>query len=245
MGTLGPDMARSSHEGARPASAGRRIIHLLRTGCSSRQRRLPRRRRGRRVFGVALVRHEDRRQSDTMLKRIVPVALFLFAPVSADALEIVESNFQHIETRLGHRFLAASVPPGIVSSPLDADWLELVSSKGAFYSSGDRNGSFLGPADPGSRFALSFDRPICVVGLLLKSEYPADTDRSHFSFLFLDREGEAIEELDRWPARGTTRQAFSAKNSISGFRKVVVDNRDGEAFALREVRALPCAIPVS
>jgi hypothetical protein len=81
--------------------------------------------------------------------------------------------------------------------------------------------------------------------LRLKSEYPAPTERSHFSFVFLDREDDTIQQLDRWPARGTTLQAFSARDTISGFRKVIVDNLDDEVFGLREVRALLCAVPIS
>lgn len=185
-----------------------------------------------------------------MFKRILPAAVFLVVAVKADAQEIIESNFQHIDTSLGNQFLADSVPAGVFSFPLDEGWIEIISSNGTIYSSRDRSGSYLRPAvlggaTHGGQFVLSFDEPVCVIGFRLKSEYPATTGRTHFSFAFLDMEDALIEELDRWPARGTTRQAFSAINTIDGFQKVIIDNRDDEAFALREVRALSCAIPVS
>ena len=185
-----------------------------------------------------------------MFKAILPALLLLVLSVKANAQEIVETNFQHIDTSLGNQFLADSVPNGLFSFPLDGEWVELMSSDGAILSSRDRGGGYLAPAvlggtGLGGQLVLQFDEPVCVIGFRLKTEYPARTERSHFSFAFFDLEGAFIEELDRWPARGTTNQAYASRNTNDGFQKVVINNHDGEAFALREVRARSCAIPTS
>jgi hypothetical protein len=62
-----------------------------------------------------------------MFGRLFLAALFLAAATKADALEIIESNFQHIDPRLGKQLLADSVAPGVLLSPISEDWLELSS----------------------------------------------------------------------------------------------------------------------
>ncbi len=185
-----------------------------------------------------------------MFNQFFPLVFFAQLAFRVEAQQIYESNFDHIDIGIAHVLEAKSIARGILRSPIDVGWLVIASSNGKIVSSKDELGNYFGPAIQGAKsdsgkLVLSFDEAVCTIGFQLKSEYPAATDRSHFSFRFFDLNGTKIERLDRWPARGTTLQGYSAANTDNGFRKVVLDNHDEEAFALREVRVLPCEIRTS
>jgi len=175
-------------------------------------------------------------------------AWWVILAATATAQGIEESNFQHIDPKFAFIFDAGTVPVGIHSSPMELDWLTLFSPLGLRSSLG-RNGSWIGPNIlSGSQgevlLSLKFREPACIVGFRLKSEYPSQTERTHYSFRFFSGE-QPIDQLERWPARGTTRQAYSTTDRTEGISKLVIRNNDGETFALRELRVEPCLLPIS
>lgn len=181
-----------------------------------------------------------------MIRVSLPFVFTIGLVVAAEAQEISESNYDHIDPTHAHSFDANSLSIGSYISPLDLGWFRLSSSP-MIRNSRDKIGNHLRPGSSTIHFQLELDfaKPVCVIGFQLKSKYPAQTKRTHFSLIFSDQEGNLIDRLERWPARGTSEQAFSSQSTDSGFSELVIKNNDGELFGLRKVLALSCTIPTA
>jgi len=159
------------------------------------------------------------------------------------AQSVFESNYLHIDPDMAivadGRFPAERVAVvGIRFPRLEIGGRIAVSPTGALSIAPPRGG-------PGATVAALFEEDVCVFGAQVTVEAGLEGNSVEIRFRFVDRTGDTVAEITRFPAGGTTRQAFSAQSFAFRVAAVEVTSAHAPDFALSHIRALPCALQLS
>lgn len=93
---------------------------------------------------------------------------------------------------------------------------------------------------------MIFDEPQCAIGLKFSLSYrfPKGAFRSEVKFSFFDASGQLIETEKRMPATGTTFQAYQVSTHETGFLGFSIETNAPDGFAIDDILAVSCAIPI-
>lgn len=168
--------------------------------------------------------------------------LFSLSAVRAD--EIKESNYQHIMREDAvvidgfytaealavqpRRWEQAQLGAGVLRPPQGANK--------AFQLSSITTPEF-------AHIAILFKEDMCVLGF--KHRFKGETNKQKVTFTFISRDGETINTQTRWPAGGTTRQAYSATSFAHRFQAVEIKALAGISLSIGDIKAMPCVLALS
>jgi len=84
---------------------------------------------------------------------------------------------------------------------------------------------------------------LCAFGFRLTGfdPHPQPRNRRDYTFTFFDAAGDVIGSQHRWPAGGTTRQAFRPASGDAPFRSIKIEENSGQGFGINSVKGQPCA----
>lgn len=103
-------------------------------------------------------------------------------------------------------------------------------------------GSAEAPAGSTTLSILS-EEDICTVGVAVT--HHGETNRIQVTFEFLRRDGSLVEQETRWPASGTTLQAFSVDTEDQRFAAVRITAQVHATFSVSNILAVECKPLVS
>jgi len=174
---------------------------------------------------------------------ILPVASFIISVTGVLAEDIRETNFQHIDHRV-----ALTVPGGVDTG----DAQEIQSEDGRLVLSSDRQISRDAPPalvtgpEKGVSVVVTSETPLCVIGMSVSISAPG-SNQINVRFSFYEEDGTLIGVQNRWPAHGTTFQAYEmvAGRESPGFSAVEIASPSRAMQLIAYVTAMPCAAPMS
>lgn len=107
------------------------------------------------------------------------------------------------------------------------------------------NGSKTADAKQVWAFAVLFDEDSCAFGAKIGIDSRGVRHSVEVTFSFIDRAGVTIDKEIRYPAGGTTRQAFRIQGTDQGFAVVHIRSENSPHLQVSDMRAQPCATPTS
>lgn len=95
------------------------------------------------------------------------------------------------------------------------------------------------------QFEVTFDVDVCAFGGRVSLDPRAERHAIKVTFDFTDVEHRQVGRQTRFPAGGTTRQAFESVGFDNQFRRVVIRVEGGSHAGLARLRARPCNLLLS
>ncbi len=163
-------------------------------------------------------------------------ALLLFGSV-AQAQVIEEMNYNHIDAE--HALPAAKMTLHKNAKPLTQRF------EGGTLGPTFGNGTGTSSGAQVFALALVLKEETCAFGGRIGIDPGAIKHSVKVTFTFFTRAGQVLGQQMRYPAGGTTRQAFAVRVPDQGFSAVRIASEGSPHLHLSDLRAEPCAIPLS
>lgn len=96
-----------------------------------------------------------------------------------------------------------------------------------------------------ANFSIVFDEDICAFGAKIRIDTNGIRNSVKVTFSFLSSDAKTVDQEIRWPAGGTTLQAFNSDSFTSRFAAVQISADTGSDLIVSDILALPCAMAVS
>ena len=171
--------------------------------------------------------------------RLLPILAlsYLVGAPAVLALGVDETNYLHVDPASAALVIATPLPMRGAHGAVDDVDLgsEIVFQEDTLAVTHNTSNSiaFLPPEE------------MCVIAVELRIPFNTPTNRTQIQFRFFDTTGSLIDEEQRWPASGTTLQAFEAKDFASRFSAVEMRTPTDVPISLQRTMFLSCALAAS